>query len=79
MSDDHIAINRAAWNAMAADFYDPGHRSWASPAPHWGELQVPESELHLLPADLQDRDVVELGCGTAYVSACMARRAPGGD
>jgi SAM-dependent methyltransferase len=34
---------------------------------------VPESELGLLPA-LEGLDVVELGCGTAYVSAWLARR-----
>ena len=34
----------------------------------------PESELSLLPDDLADKDAIELGCGTAYVSAWMARR-----
>jgi len=28
----------------------------------------------MLPADLADKDVIELGCGTAYVSAWLARR-----
>ena len=36
----------------------------------WG---VPETEVRVLP-DLDGRDVVELGCGTAYVSAWLARR-----
>ena len=30
--------------------------------------------MHLLPDDLAGRDVIELGCGTAYVSAWLARR-----
>jgi SAM-dependent methyltransferase len=34
---------------------------------------VPESELRLLP-ELEGKDVIELGCGTAYVSAWLARR-----
>ena len=28
----------------------------------------------MLPADLEERDAVELGCGTAYVSAWLAQR-----
>jgi SAM-dependent methyltransferase len=36
----------------------------------WG---VPESTLHILP-DVRGLDVVELGCGTAYFSAWLARR-----
>jgi SAM-dependent methyltransferase len=35
---------------------------------------VPESQLHLLPDDLDGLDVIELGCGTGYVSAWLARR-----
>ena len=35
---------------------------------------IPESEVGLLPADLAGRDAIELGCGTAYVSAWLARR-----
>ena len=34
---------------------------------------MPESELRVLP-DVDGKDVVELGCGTAYVSAWLARR-----
>jgi SAM-dependent methyltransferase len=35
---------------------------------------VPESDLGVLPAALAGVDAVELGCGTAYVSAWLARR-----
>ena len=35
--------------------------------------QVPESELRVLP-DVDGQDVIELGCGTAYWSAWLARR-----
>lgn len=35
---------------------------------------MPESQVRMLPADLEGRDTIELGCGTAYVSAWMARR-----
>ena len=40
----------------------------------WGIFGIPEAELHLLPDDLDGRDAIELGCGTGYVSAWLARR-----
>ncbi len=71
---DHIRRNRAAWDEWAAEFVAPGERSWASDEPNWGIWSVPESELHVLPADLEGKDVVELGCGTGYISSWLARR-----
>ncbi|MBJ7610302.1 MAG: class I SAM-dependent methyltransferase [Candidatus Dormibacteraeota bacterium] len=75
MTDDpeHVALNRAAWDVMASDYVDPGRRAWESDAPCWGTWQVPDSELHILP-DVDGLDTIELGCGTAYVSAWLARR-----
>jgi len=35
---------------------------------------IPESEIRLLPDSVEGLDVIELGCGTAYVSAWLARR-----
>jgi hypothetical protein len=35
----------------------------------WGIFGVREADLHLLPNDLAGLDAIELGCGTAYVSA----------
>jgi SAM-dependent methyltransferase len=49
-----------------------GERNWARSTPAWGIWGTPESELHLVD-DVEDRDVIELGCGTAYVSAWLAR------
>jgi SAM-dependent methyltransferase len=71
---EHVARNRAHWDAMAGDWVAGGERSWAQDEPTWGIWGVPESELRLLPAELEGRDVIELGCGTAYVSAWLARR-----
>ena len=34
---------------------------------------MPETEIRML-GDVAGKDVVELGCGTAYVSAWLARR-----
>ncbi len=71
---DHVGRNRATWNEWAAEFVDPGERSWASVEPYWGIWAVPEADLHVLPAELEDKDTIELGCGTGYVSAWLARR-----
>jgi SAM-dependent methyltransferase len=71
---DHISRNRAAWNDYAADFVSPGERAWASAEPHWGIWGVPEAEVGVLPDDLDGLDAIELGCGTGYVSAWLARR-----
>ena len=40
----------------------------------WGIWDIPESSLRLLPDDLDGLDTIELGCGTGYVSAWLARR-----
>ncbi len=70
---DHVVANRAFWTAEAAAYVERGRRSWADPEPSWGIWGVPESELRVLP-DVSGLDTIELGCGTAYVSAWLARR-----
>ncbi len=70
---EHARANREAWDRYAADYAEPGRRNWAETEPRWGIWRVPETELRLLPDDLSGADVVELGCGTAYVSAWLAR------
>lgn len=70
---EHVRANREAWDRWAPEFVARGRRAWASAEARWGIWNVPESELRLLPADLGGRDAVELGCGTAYVSAWLAR------
>ena len=71
---EHVRRNRVAWDAWASEYAAAGERAWALPQPTWGIWDVPESELALLPDDLAGKDAIELGCGTAYVSAWMARR-----
>jgi SAM-dependent methyltransferase len=72
---DHVARNRVYWDNVNAPKYAPsGRRSWATDEISWGVFGVPEAELHVLPDDVRGLDVVELGCGTAYVSAWLARR-----
>jgi ubiquinone/menaquinone biosynthesis C-methylase UbiE len=60
----------------AANYVASAERNWASEPITWGIWHVPEAEVGALP-DVTDMDVVELGCGTAYVSAWVARRRAG--
>jgi predicted DNA-binding protein (MmcQ/YjbR family) len=69
----HALINREAWDGIADAFVPNGERKWASADPVWGVWEIPERELRVLP-DVAGLDVVELGCGTAYWSAWLARR-----
>jgi len=71
---EHVRRNRVQWDAWAAQYVAAGERSWAQDEPSWGIWGVPESDLGVLPADLAGVDSIELGCGTAYVSAWLARR-----
>jgi SAM-dependent methyltransferase len=71
---DHTELNRRHWEENAAAAHGPlarGH--WARTEPRWGLWATPESEVHALPPDVSGMDVIELGCGTAYVSAWLAR------
>lgn len=71
---DYVDANREAWKKMASEFAISGERHWASSEITWGIFDVPETAAGLLPDNLDGMDVVELGCGTAYVSAWLARR-----
>ena len=71
---DHVQANRQLWDDTADQWVAPGERSWASAEPFWGIWQLPESDLKLLPDNMSGMHTIELGCGTGYVSAWMARR-----
>jgi SAM-dependent methyltransferase len=70
---DHVLRNRAKWDVASAEYEAPGHTAWERNEPRWGIWHVAESQLHVL-SDVGGLDVVELGCGTAYVSSWLARR-----
>jgi hypothetical protein len=66
---DDLARNRDVWTVVNEQFTDEhAERAWASNELTWGLFAVPEHDLDVLgdPAGL---DVIELGCGTAYLSA----------
>ena len=75
MSDlpEHVRRNRVLWDEWARQYVAPAEKNWAQEQPGWGIFGVRESELCMLP-DLEGKDAIELGCGTAYVSAWLARR-----
>ena len=64
MTRDPVSINRDIWNADAPNWVDLGARLWAG-APQWGIWGLPETQLGLLPDELDGADAIELGCGTA--------------
>jgi len=71
---DYVLRNRAAWDEWSKKYIAAGESNWARNEPTWGIWDVPESEVGMVPEDLEGKDAIELGCGTAYVSAWLARR-----
>lgn len=71
---DDLATNRALWDELNTQFADEYGRSrWASPDVVWGLYAIPEASLAAL-GPVAGRDVVELGCGGAHLSAWLTRR-----
>ena len=69
-SDKNVEV----WTKTNAGYTDAAApRSWAQEEITWGVMGYPEREVGVLP-DVEGLDVVELGCGTAYFSAWLARR-----
>jgi len=69
---EDAARNREAWTRTNLEYTDERAReAWAA-EPYWGLWRVPDADLRIL-RDVDGLDAVELGCGTAYVSAWLAR------
>jgi SAM-dependent methyltransferase len=68
--------NREVWTKANAEYTDRrAADAWAKEEIDWGMFSVPESEVGALrDVELGGRDVVELGCGTAYFGAWLAKR-----
>jgi SAM-dependent methyltransferase len=71
---EYAVRNRARWTKSNAEYvHEHGLRAWRADDVSWGVWGIAESELGILP-DVASKDVIELGCGTAYFSAWLARR-----
>jgi SAM-dependent methyltransferase len=68
---DYLDRNQETWSGNAAGYAEPGRRNWSEEF-NWGIWHIPESDLGLLP-EVAGALTVELGCGTGYISAWLAR------
>ena len=72
MSED-TDLNRRLWSLVNAQHTDRAAASeWLRPDVRWGLYRIPEADLRVLP-DLVGLRVVELGAGTAFLAAALAR------
>jgi SAM-dependent methyltransferase len=70
---DYVKVNRESWTQANAEYTDrQAQGAWAQEEITYGKWSIPESELGVLP-DVKGKDVIELGCGTAYFGAWLKR------
>jgi SAM-dependent methyltransferase len=68
-----LAVNRDLWTLVNEQYTDDqAIVAWSTKELSWGLFGNPESTLRVL-GDVAGLDVIELGCGTAFVSAWLAR------
>ena len=68
-----LARHRDLWALVNERFTDAdAEGQWAADGIRWGLFRLPEAELGLL-GDVRGLDIVELGCGSAFLSASLAR------
>lgn len=72
---NRIAINRKGWNVRSAVYQREARRAgmYASGEIEWGPNSFPESKLEIL-GNLEDKDVLEVGCGGAQFGIALARK-----
>ena len=80
MSDlsDHtrrsVAGNVEQWTRVNTEYGDANAaRSWANDEINWGQFGVTEASIGSPLGDVTGLDILEVGCGTAYFSAWLAR------
>lgn len=67
-------LNRAKWQISAQSFRQLGEENWKKSEPTWGLWSRPDEELGLLPADLNGKYCLDVGCGTGYILKWMVDR-----
>ena len=71
---DYVARNVEVWTQSNAEHTSLRARDeWARDEIKWGVFGVPETQVNVI-GDVAGLDIVELGCGTAYFSAWLAKR-----
>jgi ubiquinone/menaquinone biosynthesis C-methylase UbiE len=66
----HVISNRGYWDSLADTYARQARARWSASEPTWGIFGVGQD---VAPPDLAGLDVVELGCGTGYVSSWVTR------
>jgi SAM-dependent methyltransferase len=70
---DSVARNVQSWTKANAAYTDErAAQAWARDGVGWGLWGIPEEQVGAL-GDVAGLDVVELGCGTAYFAARLAK------
>ena len=71
---DYLERNRAGWTKANEEYTDArASEAWAAEEITWGMFGPSDVELGVL-GDVSGKDVIELGCGTAYFGAWLAKR-----
>ena len=71
---DYAVVNRDNWTKANAEYTDRrAHDAWSEEEITWGMAQAREADVQALP-DVAGKDIVELGCGTAYFGAWLKKR-----
>ena len=74
--DADLVTNRALRELVNSAFTDEdASRAWTAGDMTWGLFRAPECDVRAL-GDVEGLDVIELGCGTAYLSAWLACGVP---
>jgi hypothetical protein len=71
--DVDLVANRRLWTLDSAFSDEDAARAWAFDDVTWGLFDVLVRDVRVL-GDVAGLDVLELGCGTGYLSAWLARR-----
>lgn len=70
---EYIDENKIGWNAYSSEYQLAHGESLTATAEAWGVWRIPESKLNIL-GDVQDKDVLEFGCGAAQWGIALAKR-----
>jgi SAM-dependent methyltransferase len=70
-----LAGNVAQWDRHNREYGD-AHAAeiWAAEEVTWGQFGVPDSDIGSPLGEVAGKDILDLGCGTGYFSAWLARR-----